>query len=440
MIRWLLFAVMVAATLVTRTGHGAAEAAATSLLALGCLITGGTLAGRAANRFKLPRITGHLVLGMLLGPSLIALLTRHDLGQLQLFEELALGLIALTAGGELRWRTIRSRLRTLAALSCTHTGGIALAMTGLAWLAVPWLPALAGVSTGERLAAAALFGIIAVASSPSTTIAVITEQRARGEVVDTVLGTTVVKDVAILLAFSVVTGLCHTWIDGRPIVLGDLATIAGEVLVSLLIGAGLGAGLGLLLDRIGTHPELLVLALALISAEIGRLWHAEHLLVCIAAGFVARNVFSRAAGPLLDALEQSSPPIYLVFFVLVGASLDLGALAAVWPAAVALVVSRAALLWAATAAGAALGHAGTAVARVGWMGFVAQAGVSLGLASRVSREFGALGATVAVAVVAAVVVNQLAGPVLWRWALEVAGETRPPDTRPSRARRSEPIG
>ncbi len=437
MIRWALFAVMVGAALVTRPGHGPDTTVASSLLALGCLIIGGTLAGRVANRWRLPRITGHLILGMLLGPSLIALLTRHDLHQLRLFEELALGLIALTAGGELRWQTIRSRIRTLAALSITHTVGIATAMTGLAWFAIPALPALADATNGQRLAAAALFGIIAVASSPSTTIAVITEQRARGEVVDTVLGTTVVKDVALLLAFSVVTGLCHTWIDGRPIDLGDLSTIGTEVVLSLLVGAILGAGLGVILDRIGLHPELLVLALALVSAEIGRIWHLEHLLVCIAAGFVARNLFARSAGPLLDALEQSSPPIYLVFFVLVGASLELGALVSVWPAAVGLVVARAILLWGATAVGGAIGGAGSAVRRMGWMGFVAQAGVSLGLASRITREFGEIGAIVAVAVVAAVVINQLVGPVLWRWALVACGETRPPQPKRPRPRISE---
>ena len=434
MIRWALFCVMVAATLVARATHGGTAPDASTVLALGCLITGGTLAGRTAARWRLPRITGHLLLGMLLGPSLIGLLTRLELTQLHLFEELALGLIALTAGGELRWQSIRSRSRMLAALSASHTVGIAAAMSGLAWMTIPWLPALTDATPGQRLAAAAMFGIVAVASSPSTTIAVITEQRARGEVVDAVLGTTVVKDVAILLAFSVVTSLCHTWTDGSPLSLVDLGTIAGEVLFSLALGAVLGALLGLILDRIGLHPELLVIALALVSAEIARYWHLEHLLICIAAGFVVRNAFARAAEPLLDALEQSSPPIYLVFFVLVGAGLDLGALGAVWPAAIALVISRSFLLWAATAIGATVGRAGRAVARVGWMGFVAQAGVSLGLASRISREFPDIGTTVAVTIVAAVVINQLAGPVLWRWALVTCGEARPPG--PSRTRRS----
>ena len=88
-----------------------------------------------------------------------------------------------------------------------------------------------------------------------------------------------------------------------------------------MLGVVLGVGLGLYIDRVGRLVPLTVLALALVSAEFARQSWVEHLLVCMAAGFTARNLFPEVAGRFLDGLEQSSTPIYVLFFALVGAGL-----------------------------------------------------------------------------------------------------------------------
>jgi hypothetical protein len=165
-----------------------------------------------------------------------------------------------------------------------------------------------------------------------------------------------------------------------------------------------------------------VLALALASAELARDAWVEHLLVCMAAGFAARNLYPRIAGRFLDGLEQSSTPVYVVFFALVGAGLDLGIFAAVWLPALMYVAVRLAAVWTTTRWAARLAGSGPVVVRCAWMGFVAQAGLSLGLAARIQRELPGIGVAVATLVVAAVVVNQLIGPVLWERAIVAAGE------------------
>ncbi len=403
---------------------GIGDPAGSALLGLGCLLLGGVGAGEVAARWRLPRLTGYLVFGMVGGPAALGLVTRPDLGQLRLFEELALGLIALTAGGEFRLREGRSQLAPVLAITASQivTIPLAVALAMAALLAA--LPVLGPVSAAELAAAAALLGVIALANSPATTIAVITELRARGPLTDTVLGVTVLKDLVILLLFTLVYSLARGWLGGGPFGLGVLADIGLAILSSLGVGAVLGALLGAWLRYVRGYAELAVLLLALVSIELGHGGGLEHLVVCMAAGVVVRNLFPREAARFIEALERSSPPIYVIFFALVGAGLDLAALPTIGFAAVAYGGVRLAATWVFTRAPAAFMRAPRPVVAHAWMGFVAQAGLSLGLAARVARELPGIGQAIAALVVASVVLNQLAGPVLWAWALRRAGEAR----------------
>ncbi len=322
------------------------------LFGLGCLIIGGVLAGEAAAKLRFPRITGYLLLGMAAGPHALGLETARDAELLRLFEDLALGLIALTAGGEFRVAVIRRRLRPLIAITTAHTFGILLIVSSVLWLLLRVVPFLGAVTPAEATAAVLLLGVIAVAVSPSTTIAVITELRARGEMVETVLGVTIIKDLVILLLFTAVNAVALSWLSGGKTDLSDLGHIAFDILGSLPLGGVLGTVLGFYISKVGRLVPLTVLLLALASVELGRGLRVEHLLVCMAAG------------------------------------------------------------------------SGWRVVRYGWMGFVAQAGLSLGLAARLQRELPGIGESVSALVIAAVVVNQLIGPVLWERAILAVGENR----------------
>lgn len=403
---------------------GVVDPAGSAVLGLGCLLLGGLGAGELAARWRLPRLTGYVVFGMVGGPAAVGLVTRPDLAQLHLFEELALGLIALTAGGEFRLREGRTRLGPVLTVTTVQVvvipAAVALAMAGLLSLS----SALGPLSAAELAAAAAVLGVIAVANSPATTIAVITELRARGPLTDTVLGVTVLKDLVILLLFTLVYSLARGWVGAGEVGLGVLGEIGLEILASLGVGAALGALLGAWLRWVRGYAELAVLLLALVSVELGHGGGLEHLVVCMAAGVVVRNLFPREAARFIEALERSSPPIYVIFFALVGAGLDLAALPAIGLVAVVYSGVRLAATWLLTRVPAALAGAPRPVVSHAWMGFVAQAGLSLGLAARVARDLPGIGRPVAALVVAAVVLNQLAGPVLWAWALRRAGEAR----------------
>ncbi len=424
--RWVFFAAIgaLAWTLRVTLGPAGGGAAASTLLALGLLMIGGDLAGRLAARARLPRITGYLILGMALGPFALGLVSAGDLASLHIFEEIALGLIALTAGGEFRVEAVAERWREIVGITGAHAVGILVVSAGIFWLALGRIPFLGPLGPGEILAAAALLSVIAVAKSPATTIAIITETRAEGRLVDTVLGVTILKDLVILLLFTLVSGLARGWTGGGGVDAAAMAHLGLEIGLSLGAGLLLGLALGAYLTWVRLHPEITVLAVVLISMELARSAGLEHLLVAMAAGFAARNIFPRAAGGFLHALERSSPPVYVIFFGLIGAGLDLGVFAAAWGAVVFLFLVRLALVWGLTGATAAALGAEPPIRRWAWMGFVAQAGFSLGLATRIARDFPAFGKTLAAVVVGSVVLNQLIGPVLWRHALVASGEAQ----------------
>jgi Kef-type K+ transport system membrane component KefB len=423
-VKWLFFLVLALLSLSVRLlGQDLVdEPAGSALLSLGCLIIGAVLAGDLAARYRLPRITGYMIVGLSIGPFALGIETLKDAEHLRLFEELALGLIALTAGGELQLDSVGRRLKPLLIITSCHTCGIMLTVGAAMWALFRYRPDLGLGSPTEALAAAALCGAVAVAVSPSTTIAVITELRARGELTDTVLGVTILKDIVVLLLFTWVNVVAHSWVDGTPLTLSVLPEVAMEIVLSLVTGCLLGLMLGAYLAKVGRHAELTVVLLALISAELDRGYHVEHLLVCMAAGFTVRNLFPRISAGFIEALKRSSTPLYIIFFALVGAGLNLKIFADLWAPAAVYVLTRATMVWLFTAPPAAVSNAGPVVTRYAWMGFIAQAGLSLGLATRIQREYGDLGAAVATLIVAAVVVNQLAGPVLWASALNRAGE------------------
>jgi Kef-type K+ transport system membrane component KefB len=273
-----------------------------------------------------------------------------------------------------------------------------------------------------------ILGLVATANSPASAVAIINELRARGPFTTLAIGTTVVKDVFVILLMALVLMISKGFVDsGAGVEASLLARIPLEVGASLAVGAGLGYLLILYLARVNKEVALILLAVVIMAIELvgfveSRLhFHLHFLLVFIAAGFVVEN--ASAKGELLiDALERSSLPIYVIFFTFSGVGLDLASLRLLWPLALAFVLWRGILLFGSTYAGARLARESIRTQRLAWTAFVAQAGISLGLAELVAVQFPHMGAQIRTFVLAVVAINQLVGPVLFGWALRRTGE------------------
>ena len=399
---------------------------AEATLGLGFVLLAGWIAGKLFARLALPMITGYLAAGILFGPHLLGFLSRDTVADLQVIDKIALALIALTAGGEIRMASLRRRLPAILAVSFSSVvPGLLLlsaASAGL-FLLSPLHPA-----EGEALVLLSLLlGLLLVTNSPATVIAVISESRARGDYTETVLGVAILVDVFVILLFSLITGWGLQVVD--PAASFDwsaMLQLLFDLVLALVLGAIFGKLLALYIERFNQQTVLVLLGYAYL---VSMFFH-EELILCITTGFVIQN-YSKEGGRLIENLEHGGLPVYVVFFALAGAALDLSALALNRPLATLLVLLRLAVLFGASWTGDRLVENVPPVRRWMWAGFLAQAGVSLALLKKIGELFADQPwvvplSTLALAVLA---INQVLGPIAFKVALSTTGEAGAAPTR-----------
>ena len=408
---------------------GDSTAGASAVMALGFVLIVSFLVGDAVTLAGLPAITGYLLAGMVFGPyvfgwvdPVFSVLSRESVSALRLLDAVALGLIALTAGGELRISAVKRHWHSISGVLGGQVILVFAGMVGGVLIARDTFPALNAYSKETALAAALLFATVALANSPAVVLAIIQECRSRGPVTDVVLAVTVVKDVVVIALFIVVLSVA-------ALLTGANGGFQGGVLLGLgwEVGGSLGAGLllgwlvAMYLKHVAHEAPLLILAVAFVAVTLLPAWHLSGILACIVAGFYIEN-FSEHGDDLIRAIERHALPVYVVFFTMAGAGLDLEALATTWPLALYLAGLRLGLTAAGTALGAAWAGSPVNVVKHGWSGFVAQAGVTLGFAVLIQQRLPGIGEDIMTVILAMVAINQLLGPVLFRLGLRLARE------------------
>jgi len=401
-------------------GHGGS-----ALLTFGFLILAAYTCGEIAAALRGPRVLGYLAAGMLFGPSALGVVTTTAVDQLGAVSSLAVALIAFLAGAELRWRELRAQARTTLAILAGALTVSFVGILGVLLLLRERVPFLQGQPAPTVLAFAVLFTSIAIVHSPAVTMAILSETRATGPVARTTLGVVLLADLVVIVLFSGAIALAQSLV---PPTSGDvpaisLGRVVWEICGAVLVGALLGGAIALYLRFIRRELFLFALLIAFLGGEIAALAHTEALLTLLTAGFVAENVSpSVHADALRHAMERSAAPVFVVFFALAGAQLALGDLATVWPLVLPLVAVRALGIWGGSALGARLARVRDDAARRVWMGLVSQAGVAIGLAAVAAQVYPNRGAQLRTLFLAVLAINQTVGPVLFRVALDRAGE------------------
>lgn len=407
--------------------------------ALVCLAS--YLVGKGFKRARLPAITGYLVTGALAGPFVLGLLDEGVATELRFVDEISLGFIALVAGSELLVRQLRPRLRAIgvtvvAILVC---GYLVLALA--IYLLAPVIPFTAEFSTGPRLALALLGAAVLLALSPPSTIAVIKEVQARGRFTRTILGVTVLMDVAIIVLFAAVTSVATPLLSDTSLDLSFVGLLTIDLLSAGLLGIALGLVIKHLLtiSRLNTTLKTLVILVlgfgvyeladavrAWSSVSLGFEVYIEPLLISLIAGIYVANMTAQRK-QFDSLLHDVSPVVYVAFFTITGVSLKLDLLQSVLLVALVLFVIRATGIALATyLSSRALGEP-LAYRKYSWMAFVTQAGIALGLAREVAVQFPTLGDAFATLVVSVIVINEVVGPLFLKFALRGVGEANEPD-------------
>lgn len=399
------------------SGQGSAE-----LLAFGFLILAAHAVGEISSEVGVPKIVGYMLAGVLFGPHALAIVGSEGVGRLAPVSDLAIALIAFLAGAELRVDELRARgvvfLKIMTAELALAFAVVSAAVYGLHGA----IPAVRGAPAAEVLMFALLFGSVAIVHSPAVTMALLTETGAKGPVARTTLGVVLVADVAVVVLFSGVLALARGLVPPPGAEAGPtLRAVLWELGGALALGGIYGAAVALYLRWVGKELMLFAVLMAFFGIELARVAHVELLLTLLVAGFVAENA-SPHGDAMRRAMERSAAPIFVVFFALGGAGIELGKVAPLLPLVAPIAIARAAAVWAGTRLGARWAGAGARERELVWMGLVPQAGVAIGLAAIMTDVYPVRGADLAGLLLALIAVNQVVGPVLARRALAASGE------------------
>ncbi len=411
--------------------RGTTTGSAATALALGFALMGASVTGDALRRFHLPRVTGYLLFGVVVGPSLGNLITESMSAQLQVVTGLATTLIALIAGLTLSVERLGSRFAAIVRVTVATLAVAIVGLSAVAWMVWPWLPIAPDAVGFQRLVMLALLVVIVVSFSPTMTAAVVADSGARGRLSDTVLAVVVLADLAILVLFSVSMLMARVVFgtgegEGTEI----LARLAWEIGGAVAFGVLIGVLFALYLRYIGREITLVLLAVCAVLSQVGTTQQLQPLLAALAAGVVIENLAVAQGDTLRAAVRRGAPPVLVVFFVAVGASLRLDAVAAIGISAVALSAVRLGFIRLGVAAGVKSSGLPEPIGKYAWTGLVSQAGITLGFASVVAAEFPGWGNQVQLLLVASIAIHELVGPILFRRGLARAGELDVHPVRP----------
>ena len=392
--------------------------------------------GDIFRRYRLPLISGFLFAGVLVGPFALDMLHSDVVEKLRFVDEIALGFIAFAAGSELYLKDLRGRLKGIAWITVMQTISILLLGTLSIYLLLDFVPFMATRDPLTKLAASLMAGAILVARSPSSAIAIINELRAKGPFTQTVLGVTVITDVAVIILFALTSESADALILQIPFSVGFVALLIGELVVSIILGVLQGMFISFLLKQNFNSLTKAAMMLALgysvfvASALVRRLslgifgieFLLEPLLIAMMATFYITN-WTTHRNQLMEIFKKVSPAVYIAFFTLTGAELAVDVLMQVWAIALALFAIRLLTLFLGSSSGGMIAGEPMQHNRLSWVAYITQAGVGLGLAKEISVEFPDFGGDFSTLLIAVIVLNQIVGPPLFKWVINRVNES-----------------
>jgi len=406
------------------------------LLIVGGVTLLGLYVGKTMRFIRMPSVLGFMVVGVILGPSLFGVLTMETQTSLGFITDIALGFVAVSIGLELSLSELKRQ-----------GGGMVVTIFAESLLAFVVVTAAVYLLT-RNLPLALILGGVAPASAPAGTVAVIQEYNARGPLTRALYSVVGFDDGLGIIIFGFSAALARALLPGS-----EAATelSVGAVFLEPLEEIGLSVGVGvaiaipysLLARAIRSDRDILPLTFGavLVSAGLAQLFHLSLMLTDMVFGMVVVNSQRPAViNRVKNELSQQMPLLFILFFVLAGANLDVRALPALGLIGLVYLLGRSAGLIGGAYLGALVGRLGTIIRRYLGIGILSQAGVAIGLSLVVSQDFAGLGpegryigSTVMTVVTATSLVFGLIGPILTKIGLQKAGEIKTTDRETSDA-------
>ncbi|NOY82380.1 MAG: CBS domain-containing protein [Kiritimatiellaeota bacterium] len=400
------------------------------LFIIGAAILGGSLGARLFQRLRIPQVVGYIVVGLVVGKSGLHLITDVQIHALAPFNYFALGVIGFMIGGELHRNVFKKYGRQFMVILFAEGIG-AFAMVGLGVGAFTYL--LTG-DAANSVAFGLVLGAIASATAPAATVDVLWEYKTRGILTTTVLAIVALDDGLGLVLYSLASSVAlHLTGLESGSGLGSLLRALYEIGGAVLLGAVAGTLLSWSLRRVNEYGRTLASIIGLLTLVLGvSLWmDVDVILAAMALGVTMVNLMPQRSREAFNIVERFAPPIYVLFFVLVGARLSIQGLPGwMWGLALTYVVGRTLGKMSGAWFGARWTHSADAIRKYLGLCLFSQAGVAIGLSILAGIRFSGhdlyggvdMGTVILMVVTATTFLVQIIGPPCVKIAVKKAGE------------------
>jgi len=397
------------------------------ILAIGIMMVVGLFGGVVAKRLKFPRVTGYIIIGVLLSPSVLNLVPRATIESLDIITYVALGIIAYSIGGSLRLESLRKLGRSIAWITPFQSLGAWLIVTLVIAFLAPLILTIPNATFYQTyFPMAFIIGAIACATAPALTLAVVHEYKAKGPLTTTLLAVVALDDAIAVIAFAIAVGIAQPLVNGGAISGYQMFGVPFlEIAQSIGIGAAFAFALIYIARLVKTRPLLLVVVLGVIVLCVGvtNLLGISLIMANMVVGFIVANRVKR--GDPFIVIEGIEDVVFAIFFVLAGMHFDASVMKIAGILAVLIFAFRFIGKYFGTVIGARISQAEDVVKKYLGFALVPQAGVAIGLALLARSAFPTFGAVILNAVLASVIINELVAPPLTRYAIFKAGEAYP---------------
>jgi Kef-type K+ transport system membrane component KefB len=393
------------------------------ILLIGIAIFCGTAGAKVFQRLRIPQIVGYIAIGIIIGP-LLKVITPSTVDALEPFNLLALGVIGFLIGGELKRDVFVKFGKQVAAILLFEGIAAFVLVWGLSFLVLSFF-----FGWETALAVGIIFGAICAATDPASTVNVLWEYKTRGPLTTMLTAIVALDDALALILYIVSISAAGVLISHEKVGLSSMAFYwFREIVGSLALGVGGGLALRWIIGWVDDNEKTLVFTIGTIVLAVGLAAYLEvdAILSSMALGVTLVNVSPRRSARSFELVRSFSPPIYVLFFVLIGARLNISGLTGpIWLLAAAYVVGSIVGKTAGSHWGAVYSKAVPTVRK--YLGFCLyqQGTIAIALLIMASGRFAGqpqIRETMLSVIIIGVFVLQFAGPVFVKLGVKKAGE------------------
>lgn len=398
---------------------------------IGLLLLLGYIAGMLSNRFRLPRVSGYILIGVLLSPSFTHILPGSFLSHTETIVHFSLSVIAFMIGGSLKYENIKKLKNTIFSVMFFASESTFIIVSLGFFFVLPRLgvASLELASWQEYLYIALFLGAIGAATAPAAVLAIIHQYRAKGPLSTTLLGVVAMDDAIALVNFSLVLSVA-SMMQGNGV--GSAFQSLSEPFYTITLSILLGGVAGWLqshhINNLHQESSLIIttMGVLLIIYALAQFFGLDGLLVSMAHGLTLSNLTQKSDEIFKIIQAHFEEIIFVLFFIISGASVELDVLVLVWPIALLYVLLRMMGKIGGSWLGAKVSKADIVIKKYAGIAQMPQAGVAIGLALILYHhpDFTAIGSLVLNTIIAATAINELVGPYLLKTALFKAKEAK----------------